>query len=101
MTLSSHEFGTGSLPNYDGTSLAKNQDLIVVTFNYRTNVFGFPSSPDLPLSGNNLGYLDQELAFLWVQNNIAAFGGDKNKVTIMVRRVFLTLQSLAIYAISY
>ncbi|KAF7306522.1 Carboxylic ester hydrolase [Mycena indigotica] len=76
-------FGTGSIPGYDGTSIAANQDIIVVSFNYRTNVFGFPGSPDLPLTGNNLGYLDQELAMQWVQSNIAAFGGDPRKVTIM------------------
>ncbi|KAJ7923032.1 Alpha/Beta hydrolase protein [Mycena leptocephala] len=76
-------FGTASLPAYDGTSIAANQRIILVTFNYRTNVFGFPGSPDLPLAGNNLGFLDQELAFLWVQTNIARFGGDPNQVTIM------------------
>jgi carboxylesterase type B len=52
-------FGTASLPAYDGTSIAANQGIILVTFNYRTNVFGFPGSPDLPLAGNNLGFLDQ------------------------------------------
>ncbi|KAJ7625787.1 Carboxylesterase [Roridomyces roridus] len=76
-------FGTGSLPGYDGTSLALNQDIVVVTINYRTNVFGFPSSPDLPLAQNNLGFLDQELALDWVQLNIAQFGGDPRQVTIM------------------
>ncbi|KAF7348511.1 Carboxylic ester hydrolase [Mycena venus] len=76
-------FGTGSLPLYDGVSLALNQDIVVVTFNYRTNVFGFPRSPELPLSGNNLGFLDQELALKWVQDNIAQFGGDPRQVTIM------------------
>jgi carboxylesterase type B len=69
---------------YDGTSFAKNQDVIFVSLNYRTNVFGFPTAPDLPSSGNNLGFLDQELALAWVQDNIAQFGGDKSKVTIMV-----------------
>ncbi|KAJ7293795.1 carboxylesterase [Mycena rebaudengoi] len=76
-------FGTASLPAYDGTSIATNQGIIVVTFNYRTNVFGFPGSPDLPLERNNLGFLDQELALTWVQKNIAHFGGDPSKVTIM------------------
>ena len=70
---------------YDGTSIAKNQDIVFVSFNYRLNVLGFPSAPDLPIAQNNLGYLDQEAAFRWVQDNIAAFGGDKTKVTIMVR----------------
>jgi cholinesterase len=52
-------FGTAWTPEYDGASLASNQGIIVVSFNYRTNVFGFPESPDLPLAGNNLGFLDQ------------------------------------------
>ncbi|KAF7357270.1 Carboxylic ester hydrolase [Mycena sanguinolenta] len=77
------DFGTAGTPEYDGASLATNQNIIVVSFNYRTNVFGFPESPDLPLTGNNLGFLDQELAFQWVQSNIAKFGGDPTKVTIM------------------
>ncbi|KAJ7103821.1 Carboxylesterase family-domain-containing protein, partial [Mycena epipterygia] len=76
-------FGTASLPGYDGTSLATNQNLVVVTINYRTNIFGFPSSRDLPITQNNLGFLDQELALKWVQLNIAQFGGDPDKVTIM------------------
>jgi len=45
-------------------------------------VFGFPSSPELPLTGHNLGFLDQRFALDWVQNNIAAFGGSPDKVTI-------------------
>ncbi|KAF9067069.1 Carboxylesterase [Rhodocollybia butyracea] len=79
----SFAFGTASLPEYDGTSIASNQDIVVVTFNYRTNVFGFPGAPDLPLQENNLGMLDQELALQWVQSNIQKFGGDPNQITIM------------------
>jgi carboxylesterase type B len=78
-------FGTASLPTYDGVSFAKNQDVVFVSFNYRTNVFGFPTALDLPTSRNNLGLLDQELALAWVQDNIAQFGGDKSRVTLMVR----------------
>jgi carboxylesterase type B len=81
--LSGFIFGTGSLPGYDRTSFVANQD-IVVTINYRTNVFGFPGSRDLPITQNNLGLLDQELALKWVQLNIAKFGGDPEKVTTMV-----------------
>jgi hypothetical protein len=81
-------FGTASLPYYDGLSLASNQDIVVVTINYRTNVFGFPSSPDLPITGNNLGFMDQDLAMKWVQLNIDKFVGDPNKVTIMVSQFF-------------
>ncbi|KAF8217667.1 Alpha/Beta hydrolase protein [Mycena galopus ATCC 62051] len=50
----------------------------------RTNVFGFPQSPDLPLTENTLGFLDQELAFTWMQNNIAKFGSDFTQVTIIL-----------------
>ena len=81
------EFGSSSLPVYDGTSFAKNQDVVFVSFNYRTNVFGFPTAQEISAPNNNLGLLDQELAFTWVQDNIAQFGGDKTKVTIMVRIV--------------
>lgn len=45
-------------------------------------VFGFPGSPELPLTGHNLGFLDQRFGLEWVQNNIHAFGGDPGKVTI-------------------
>jgi hypothetical protein len=79
--------GSSAISTYDGTSFAKNQDVIFVTFNYRLNVFGFPAAQDLPLSRNNLGFLDQELALAWVQKNIAQFGGDKSQVTIMVRMI--------------
>ncbi|KAG9582865.1 alpha/beta-hydrolase, partial [Aureobasidium melanogenum] len=76
------EFGNAGQPAYDGSHFAGYEDVIVVTTNYRTNVFGFPSSPELPLSGHNLGFLDQRFALEWVQRNIHAFGGDPAKVTI-------------------
>ncbi|KAM5470040.1 hypothetical protein MauCBS54593_003923 [Microsporum audouinii] len=77
-----YRFGASSYPFYDGSSLAANQDIIVVTANYRTNLFGFPRSPQLPLNQRNLGILDQRLALDWVKRNIHVFGGDPNKVTI-------------------
>ncbi|KIM75270.1 hypothetical protein PILCRDRAFT_13689 [Piloderma croceum F 1598] len=79
-------FGSASLPYYDGTSLAQNQDVVVVTINYRTNVFGFPFGSDaaeIPLNQRNLGLLDQELALQWVRLNIHAFGGDANRIALM------------------
>jgi carboxylesterase type B len=45
-------------------------------------VFGFPNSPELPNTGQNLGFYDQCAGLEWVQRNIAQFGGDPNKVTI-------------------
>ncbi|KAF5522930.1 Acylcarnitine hydrolase [Colletotrichum aenigma] len=74
--------GTASQPMFDGSRFAAEQGIVVVTFNYRLNVFGFPNSPQLPLEEENLGFLDQRMALEWVQENINAFGGDPSKVTI-------------------
>ncbi|KAF1931340.1 alpha/beta-hydrolase [Didymella exigua CBS 183.55] len=76
------QFGTAGLSTYDGSAFADYEDVIVVTTNYRTNVFGFPASPELPVGAQNLGFLDQRFALDWVQRNIHAFGGDPAKVTI-------------------
>lgn len=76
------QFGNAGQPFYDASSFAAYEDVVVVSANYRTNVFGFPSSPELPLTGNNLGFLDQRFALDWVQKNIQAFGGDPAKVTV-------------------
>ncbi|KAF1364826.1 liver carboxylesterase 1 precursor [Lizonia empirigonia] len=75
-------FGTGNLQNYDGSSLAINQDVVVVTINYRTNIFGFSNSPEIPFGSQNSGFLDQRFALQWVQTNIASFGGDPTRVTL-------------------
>lgn len=56
---------------------------IAVTLNYRLSAWGFISSSEVSGSGNtNLGLRDQRLALHWIQENIAAFGGDPTKVTI-------------------
>ena len=47
-------------------------------------------------SRNNLGFLDQERALAWVQENIAQFGGDKSQVTIMVRLISRDARGFAI-----
>ncbi|KAJ6199271.1 carboxylesterase [Bipolaris maydis] len=69
-------FGTGGLNYYDGSSLTINEDVVVVTINYRTNIFGFSNSPEIPSGCQNSGFLDQRFAIQWVQDNIASFGGD-------------------------
>jgi len=76
------QFGDASLLGYNGSSFAAHQDVIVVAANYRTNVFGYSSSPQIPVGQQNVGYLDQRFALEWVQQNIGAFGGDPTKVTI-------------------
>lgn len=52
---------------------------MVVTVNYRLNIFGFPGAPG---STQNLGLRDQRAAVEWVRDNIKQFGGDPNKITI-------------------
>ena len=78
--------GDASEPRYDGESMAK-KGIVVVTTNYRLNIFGFLAHPELSAEADykasgNYGLLDQHAALKWVQKNIAAFGGDPNHVTI-------------------
>jgi para-nitrobenzyl esterase len=61
--------------------------IVALTVNYRLGIFGFFAHPELTKespnhSSGNYGYLDQHAALVWVQKNIAAFGGDPKKVTI-------------------
>ncbi|KAK4203395.1 putative lipase [Triangularia verruculosa] len=72
--------GNTNTPFYNGAHLASAKDIIVVTVNYRLNIFGFPGAPSLP--SQNLGLRDQRLAVEWVRDNIAAFGGDPSKITL-------------------
>jgi carboxylesterase type B len=76
------QFGSASLERYNGGCLAARNDVIVVTINYRLNIFGFANSPELSRGTQNAGFLDQRRALLWVQENIAAFGGDPAKVLL-------------------
>ncbi|CCX15899.1 Similar to Cholinesterase; acc. no. O62760 [Pyronema omphalodes CBS 100304] len=74
--------GTAGIDAFDGTHIVKNhQDVIVVSINYRLNLFGFPVSPALG-GALNLGLLDQRAAVEWVHSNIANFGGDPNRITL-------------------
>ncbi len=78
--------GSGSEQFYAGDGLAK-KGVVVVTFNYRVNVFGWMAHPELTKesphhSSGNYGELDQIAALQWVHRNIAAFGGDPDKVMI-------------------
>ncbi|XP_071495066.1 acetylcholinesterase-like [Diadema antillarum] len=73
--------GTGSIPFGLPIPLAALNDVIVVTCNYRVNAFGFLATGDEEIPAN-LGLLDQRQVLMWVQENIAAFGGDPSRVTI-------------------
>jgi para-nitrobenzyl esterase len=72
--------GTGASPMYDGGNLARRGDVVVVSVNYRLGALGFLYLPEL--GGANFGTLDQIAALAWVREEIAAFGGDPENVTI-------------------
>ena len=79
--------GSGSEPRYDGSAIAK-EGVIGVTANYREGVFGFFAHPELTAASDykgsgNYGFLDQVAAIKWVKENIAAFGGNPDKITIV------------------
>lgn len=79
-------WGEGSRPAYDGEALSK-KGLVVVTINYRLGVFGMLAHPELSresekgVSGN-YGLLDMIAAIKWTRRNIAAFGGDPERITL-------------------
>lgn len=73
-------FGNGG-GEYDPTRLVE-QDVIVVTLNYRLGNLGFLAHPALESDAGNFALMDQQLAMAWVKNNIEAFGGDPSNVTI-------------------
>nr|XP_054750094.1 uncharacterized protein LOC129255792 [Lytechinus pictus] len=76
-------FSTGTSMTYDyyGPPLVAVGDVIIVTFNYRLAIFAQLSTEDEEAPGN-VGMLDQVAALEWVYNNIEAFGGDKEQITI-------------------
>ncbi len=78
--------GSGSRPPLDGEALAR-RGAVVVTLNYRLGLLGFLAHPALSAesprrSSGNYGLLDQVAALEWVSRNIAAFGGDPERVTL-------------------
>jgi para-nitrobenzyl esterase len=81
-------FGYGGTrgPELEGTSMAK-KGIVVVTVNYRLNIFGFLAHPELSAEtsykgSGNYGFMDQQFALQWVKNNIQAFGGNPDRITI-------------------
>ena len=78
--------GSGCEVVCDGTGFAKRKDIVVVTINYRLGFFGFFAHPELTketggTSGNYALY-DMRKACQWVKDNIAAFGGDPDRITV-------------------
>ena len=78
--------GSGSSPMHPGSTLPKRGDVVTVTINYRLGPLGFlhlkeTTEGRIPATGNE-GLLDQITALQWVHDNIAAFGGDSENVTV-------------------
>ncbi len=90
--------GAGSLPGYDGEALAK-KGVVFVTYNYRLGPFGFYAHPELTKesgrkASGNYGVMDLAAALKWVQANIAAFGGDPGRVTLVGESAGAALESV-------
>ncbi len=79
------QWGYPAEMEFDGERLAR-RGIVVVTVNYRINVFGFMAHPQLtekqPDAPTNFGSLDQQAGLKWVIRNIRAFGGDPEQITI-------------------
>ncbi|MCW9708045.1 carboxylesterase/lipase family protein [Fodinibius salsisoli] len=78
--------GSGSMPTFNGNAFAKS-GVVLVTLNYRLGIFGLLAHPQLTAesehnSSGNYGLLDQVAALQWIQQNIDAFGGNPNNVTV-------------------
>lgn len=74
-----YKFGSSDDPAYDGGRLSSEGGIVVVTLNYRVGIEGFLRIEGAPA---NRGLLDQVAALEWVRENIAAFGGDPEQVTV-------------------
>ncbi|KAF9478107.1 carboxylesterase, partial [Pholiota conissans] len=75
--------GTSGIPVFNGTNMVRdNDDITLVTINYRLNIFGQPNAPQLGKNNVNFGLLDTDAAIQWVHANIANFGGDPERITI-------------------
>ncbi|MDH2404241.1 carboxylesterase family protein [Bradyrhizobium sp. SSUT18] len=97
--------GTSNDPLFDGARLTQ-ADLIVVTVNFRLGALGWLADPALSEGGSgNYGLMDQIAALHWVHDNIAAFGGDPNNVTLFgsgagatsIALLMLSAQSRALF----
>ncbi|KAF4455190.1 hypothetical protein F53441_2428 [Fusarium austroafricanum] len=71
--------GNTNSPFYNGKHFADAEDIVVITVNYRINIFGFPGAPG---ETQNLGLRDQRAAVEWLRDNISKFGGNPSKITI-------------------
>src|SRR5215475_7877425 len=92
--------GAGSVPGYDGEALAK-KGVVFVTYNYRVGPFGFFAHSELTKesghnASGNYGVMDLHAALKWVHNNIAVFGGDPGRVTLVGESAGAALESVLV-----
>src|SRR5438093_11687904 len=92
--------GSGGLAWYDGENLAA-KGPVIVTFNYRLGPFGFFAHPELTKesgrnASGNYGVMDLHAALKWVHSNIAAFGGDPGRVTLVGESAGAALESVLV-----
>ncbi len=92
--------GAGSVPGYDGEAMAK-KGVVFVTYNYRLGPFGFFAHPELTKesghnASGNYGVMDLHAALKWVHDNIAAFGGDPGRVTLVGESAGAALESVLV-----
>jgi cholinesterase len=79
LSISGFQIGSSNVKLYDGQYFADDDDIVLVSFNYRLGVFGFSGLPGI---SQNPGLQDQRLAIEWVRDNIARFGGDPSRITL-------------------
>ncbi|WFD01233.1 hypothetical protein MYAM1_003995 [Malassezia yamatoensis] len=87
----SYEWGSNRIALYKADNIVNQDDIVVVSANYRNWIFGYPLAPQLHpaknrhnsnYTGGNPGLKDLDLAIEWVHKNIANFGGDPDRITI-------------------
>ncbi|KAL3441436.1 Alpha/Beta hydrolase protein [Aspergillus insuetus] len=75
--------GSSAVPFYNGAPFVRdNNNVIIVTLNYRLGIFGYPNAPGLSHGERNVGLLDQRLAVEWVRDNISRFRGDPKRIAL-------------------
>lgn len=74
------DWGSGGIPLYEGNLWAAQERMVIVTINYRLNIFGALYTENGPKGNFNI--LDQRMAMKWVYENIAAFGGDPDRIVL-------------------
>ncbi|TGZ83626.1 alpha/beta-hydrolase [Ascodesmis nigricans] len=74
--------GSSDYGIYNGAKMVRDQDVVVVSYNYRLGIFGYPSSRGLGDGPTNFGLLDVRAAVEWTRDNIHRFGGDPCRITL-------------------